>query len=131
MRDWQDDVLDIVRAEGANRRTNARGRLRHQRHRPLPHARLVRPHRGVLVAPEVAIAGGTTAPAQKVLEAIFGDRAVRDMAKKARSLLLDRVEALYASERDRYTEVTGDLAVSEAQIRRLQQATAAIGEVVR
>ncbi|WKV15720.1 GTPase domain-containing protein [Janibacter limosus] len=132
VRDWQDDVLDIVRAEGANRRTNARVAAYGINGIGLFLMLVSFAHTGgVLVAPEVAIAGGTTAPAQKVLEAIFGDRAVRDMAKKARSLLLDRVEALYASERDRYTEVTGDLAVSEAQIRRLQQATAAIGEVVR
>ncbi|QBF45461.1 dynamin family protein [Janibacter limosus] len=132
VRDWQDDVLDIVRAEGANRRTNARVAAYGINGIGLFLMLVSFAHTGgVLVAPEVAIAGGTTALAQKVLEAIFGDQAVRDMAKKARSLLLDRVEALYASERDRYTEVTGDLAVSEAQIRRLQQATAAIGEVVR
>lgn len=86
---------------------------------------------GVLVAPEVAIAGGTTALAQKVLEAIFGDQAVRDMARKARGLLLERVATLYTAERERYTTVTGELSVSEAQIRRLEQATAAVGEVSR
>lgn len=53
------------------------------------------------------------------------------MARKARQLLLDRVETLYEDERDRYTAVTGELSVSEAQIRRLQQAAAAVGEEAR
>lgn len=132
VRDWQSDVLDIVRAEGANRRTNARVAAYGVNGIGLFLMLVSFAHTGgVLVAPEVAIAGGTTALAQKVLEAVFGDQAVREMAKKARTLLLDRVTALYAQERERYTAVTGDLAVSEAQIRRLQQAAAAIGEGAR
>ena len=132
MRDWQGDVLDIVRAEGGNRRTNARIAAYGVNGIGLFLMLVSFAHTGgVLVAPEVAIAGGTTALAQKVLEAIFGDQAVREMAKKARSLLLERVEELYAAERERYTEVVGDLAVSEAQVRRLQQAAAAVGEAQR
>ncbi|CAM4191903.1 dynamin family protein [Janibacter anophelis] len=132
VRDWQGDVLDIVRAEGGNRRTNARIAAYGVNGIGLFLMLVSFAHTGgVLVAPEVAIAGGTTAVAQKVLEAIFGDQAVREMAKKARSLLLERVEELYAAERERYTEVVGDLAVSEAQVRRLQQAAAAVGEAQR
>ncbi|MFJ6134228.1 dynamin family protein [Janibacter terrae] len=132
VRDWQGDVLDIVRAEGGNRRTNARIAAYGVNGIGLFLMLVSFAHTGgVLVAPEVAIAGGTTALAQKVLEAIFGDQAVRDMAKKARQLLLERVEDLYTAERSRYTDVTGDLAVSEAQLRRLQQAAAAVGEGTR
>ena len=38
---------------------------------------------------EIAVAGGTTVAAQKVLEAIFGDQAVRTLAEQARADLLD------------------------------------------
>ena len=132
VREWQGDVLGIVRSEGRNRRTNARIAAYGVNGIGLFLMLVSFAHTGgVLVAPEVAIAGGTTALAQKVLEAIFGDQAVREMAKKARSLLLERVEELYAAERERYTEVVGDLAVSEAQVRRLQQAAAAVGEAQR
>ncbi len=41
---------------------------------------------------EIATAAGTTVAAQKVLEAIFGDQAVRPLAAKARQDLLDRVD---------------------------------------
>lgn len=132
VRDWQDDVLDIVRGEGANRRTNARVAAYGVNGIGLFLMLVSFAHTGgVLVAPEVAIAGGTTALAQKVLEAIFGDQAVREMAKKARLLLLERVEELFTAERERYTTVTGDLTVTEAQIRRLQQVATAVDEGLR
>lgn len=129
VRDWQDDVLGIVRAEGGNRRTNARIAAYGVNGIGLFLMLVSFAHTGgVLVAPEVAIAGGTTALAQKVLEAIFGDQAVREMAKKARTMLLERVDELYTAERERYTMVTGELSVSEAQIRRLEKAVVALGE---
>ncbi|NYF99229.1 GTPase domain-containing protein [Janibacter cremeus] len=132
VRDWQGDVLDIVRSEGANRRTNARVAAYGVNGIGLFLMLVSFAHTGgVLVAPEVAIAGGTTALAQKVLEAIFGDQAVREMAVKARTLLLERVDDLFTGERGRYTEVTGDLTVSEAQIRRLQKAVTAVEEGLR
>lgn len=132
VRDWQGDVLDIVRAEGGNRRTNARIAAYGVNGIGLFLMLVSFAHTGgVLVAPEVAIAGGTTALAQKVLEAIFGDQAVREMAKKARLILLERVARLYTAERERYTAVTSGLTVSEAQIRRLQQAADAVGEARR
>ena len=43
-----------------------------------------------LTGAEVGIAGGTALLAQRVLEAIFGDQAVREMAAKARERLLKR-----------------------------------------
>ena len=58
----------------------------------------------------VAIAGGTSALSQKVLEAIFGDQAVRALAAKARQELLDRVEGLLGEEAARYERVLGAVA---------------------
>ncbi|TWD13777.1 dynamin family protein [Marihabitans asiaticum] len=127
VRDWQGDVLDIVRAEGGNRRTNARIAAYGVNGIGLFLMLVSFAHTGgVLVAPEVAIAGGTTALAQKVLEAIFGDQAVREMAAKARSLLLERVTDLYDEERRRYESVLGTVQVSEGQVRRLTQAAEAV-----
>lgn len=127
VRDWQGDVLDIVRAEGGNRRTNARIAAYGVNGIGLFLMLVSFAHTGgVLVAPEVAIAGGTTALAQKVLEAIFGDQAVREMAAKARALLLERVERLYGAERDRYVSVAKEATVSDGQVRRLQQAAEAV-----
>ncbi|WP_068252365.1 GTPase domain-containing protein [Janibacter corallicola] len=130
VRDWQSDVLDIVRSEGSSRRVNARIAAYGVNGVGLFLMLVSFAHTGgVLVAPEVAIAGGTTALAQKVLEAIFGDQAVRRMAKRARELLLERVADLYGRERGRYTALLDGAALSEAQIRRLERASQSIGEV--
>ena len=51
---------------------------------------------------EIAAAAGTTVAAQKVLEAIFGDQAIRTLAAKARQDLLDRVDDLLDEEAARY-----------------------------
>ena len=44
------------------------------------------------------MAGGTTVLSQKVLEALFGDQAVRRLADEARADLLERVGALLDGE---------------------------------
>lgn len=127
VRDWQGDVLDIVRAEGSNRRTNARIAAYGVNGIGLFLMLVSFAHTGgVLVAPEVAIAGGTTAVAQKVLEAIFGDQAVREMSTKARTLLLERVQGIYAAERERYEQALGAMTISDGQVRRLGQAAEAV-----
>ena len=45
-------------------------------------------HTGGLTGAEVAVAGGTSAVGQKLLEALFGDQAVRTLAATAREDLL-------------------------------------------
>ena len=50
----------------------------------------------ILTGAEVGVAGGTTVLSQKVLEALFGDQAVRRLADEARADLRQRVDALLA-----------------------------------
>jgi hypothetical protein len=65
---------------------------------------------GGLTGAEVVIAGGTSALGQKVLEAIFGDQAVRALAAKARENLLERVGVLLDGEAARFTALLEPLA---------------------
>ena len=62
---------------------------------------------GGLTGGEIAIAGGTAALSQKVLEAIFGDQAVRSLAAQARQALLAHVDALLAAEARAVRPVAG------------------------
>ena len=85
VRDWQPDVLEMVRTEGAEKRTHrtlpgVRGQ------RPLGRAdgRGLRPHRRSSTGAEAGIAGGSAVLGQKLLEAVFGDQAVRTLAERAR-----------------------------------------------
>jgi hypothetical protein len=86
-------------------------------------------HTGGLVGAEVGIAGGTAVVAQKLLEAIFGDQAVREMAAKARRRLLEHVSELYAAERGRYEAALSAMHPAESQAMRLADAAAAVKAV--
>ncbi len=117
VRAWQGEVLDLVRDEGRDRRTNARVAAYGLNGVGLLLMLVAFAHTGgALMGAEVGVAGGTAVVAQRVLEAIFGDQAVREMARRARALLLEHVRELYAGEQARYedvlaqtlTEVTGD-----------------------
>jgi hypothetical protein len=65
---------------------------------------------GGLSGAEVLVAGGTSAAGQKVLEAVFGDGAVRTLAARARADVLDHVEDLLATERGRFVEMVEGVA---------------------
>jgi hypothetical protein len=126
VRDWQGELLDLVREEGQDRRTNARIAAYGLNGLGLFLMLVAFAHTGGLVGAEVGIAGGTAVLAQRVLEAIFGDQAVRDMARKARLRLLEMVEDLYAGERRRYEDAVRTVQVSEDQAKRLRAAEAAV-----
>ena len=108
VRDWQGGVLDLVRREGAAKRTSARVAAYSVNATGLLVMIAVFATTSVIAAPlEVAVAGGTTMLSQKVLEAVFGDQAVRRLADDARADLLERVSALLATEQDRFTALLG------------------------
>jgi hypothetical protein len=65
---------------------------------------------GGLTGAEAVVAGGTSALSQKVLEAIFGDQAVRELAARAREDLLERVDRVLAQERARFTSALAEVA---------------------
>ncbi len=77
-------------------------------------------HTGGLVGAEIGVAGGTAVLAQRVLEAVFGDQAVRRLAETAKEDLDARVQALLANELVRYHAVLdrqGDSAEQAATLR--------------
>lgn len=112
---WQGRVLDLVRAEGAGKR--AAGRAVSFGVNAVGAALMIAvfAQTGGLTGGEVAIAGGTAALSQRLLEALFGDEAVRELTNKARSDLLGRLSQLLEAERDRYTEVASREAPSPAK----------------
>ncbi|MBC7638242.1 MAG: ABC transporter, partial [Rhodoferax sp.] len=57
-------------------------------------------------------AGGTAVLAQRLLEAVFGDQAVRSLATKAREELVTRSVAVLAVDRARLDAVLDGLPVS-------------------
>jgi Dynamin family len=106
VRDWQGAVLDLVRREGAARRTTARVAAYGVNATGL--IVMVAVFASTAFIPtgaEIGVAGGTTVLSQKVLEALFGDQAVRRLADEARADLLDRVHALLGGEEQRFVDL--------------------------
>ena len=79
-------------------------------------------HTGGLTGAEVAVAGGTSAASQKLIEAVFGDQAVRELATRARHALLVKVEAIYDQERSRFDRVLDEVRVGREAVSQLSAA---------
>jgi len=131
VRDWQGEVLELVRTEGQGRRTNARIAAYGLNAIGLFLMLVAFSSTAGLTGAEIGIAGGTAVLAQRVLEAIFGDQAVREMAAKARRSLLDLADHLYSGERERYAAALAEVAPPADQAQRLSAVAAGLRAVVR
>ena len=110
VRGWQGYVFDLVREEGAGKRTTARLASLGVNGAGLTVMLAVFASTGGLTGAEIVVAGGTSAAGQKLLEAIFGDQAVRTLAARARTDLLERVDRLLAQEAERYRALLAPVA---------------------
>ena len=129
VRDWQGAVLDLVRREGASRRTNARIAAYGVNATGLIVMIAVFASTAFIpTGAEVGVAGGTTVLSQKVLEALFGDQAVRRLADEARADLRERVDALLASEESRFADLLAAHATDPRDAEALERAAAAVEE---
>jgi energy-coupling factor transporter ATP-binding protein EcfA2 len=126
VRAWQGHVFDLVREEGADKRTTARLASLGVNAAGLTVMIATFAGTGGLTGAEVAVAGGTSALAQKVLEAIFGDQAVRALAARAREDLVGRVRTLLGGERARYTDLLDPAAPDPDGPERLAAALAGV-----
>ncbi|AVT40104.1 ABC transporter [Plantactinospora sp. BB1] len=123
VRDWQRDVLELVRAQGGDKRFVARSAAYAVNATGL--AVMIAVFASTAFIPtglEVAAAGGTTVAAQKVLEAIFGDQAIRTLATRARADLLGMVDRLFDEEAARYLARTAAAGVDAAHGDQLREA---------
>ncbi len=116
IRDWQSEVFDLVRDEAGNRRATARYLAFGVNGLGVLLMLLAFSATGGLIGAEIAIAGGSAVLAQRLLEAVFGDQAVREMARRARQALLLRVEDLLRAERGRFDRVLDEVPLSRSAI---------------
>jgi hypothetical protein len=77
---------------------------------------------GGLTGAEIVVAGGTSALGQKVLEAVFGDQAVRTLAARARERLLERVQRVLDDEAARFAAVLDPVAPAPEALEALDTA---------
>jgi hypothetical protein len=126
IRDWQGAVLDLVADEGMGRRSQARFLAFGVNGIGVALMIVVFAHTGGLVGAEVGVAGGTAILAQRVLEAVFGDQAVRRLAETAKLELDSRIEALMSAELLRYHALLDSLELDPAAADRLRSAADAV-----
>ena len=127
VREWQGYVLDLVREEGADKRSTARILAYGVNGVGLSLMVVVfASTAGIPTGAEVGVGAGTAVVGQKLLEAVFGDQAVRTLAAKARENLDDRVHALMDAEFARYLAVLDQHPVDPDAPRQLTEAARAV-----
>jgi Dynamin family len=126
IRGWQGAVLDLVADEGMSKRSRARFYALGVNGVGVALMIVVFAHTGGLVGAEIGVAGGTAVLAQRVLEAVFGDQAIRRLAQTAKDDLDARVQALLADELVRYHMILNELGLEADQSIRLRQAARAV-----
>ncbi|WP_159611278.1 dynamin family protein [Glutamicibacter sp. JC586] len=100
---WQKDILEMIREEGAGKRKTARMAAFGVNGVAVILMVVVFASTAGLTGIEIGIAGGSAVVGQKLLEAIFGEDAVRRMATRARKMLDARAKVLIASSSQIYT----------------------------
>jgi hypothetical protein len=123
VREWQQDVLDMVRTQGQDKRTTARFLAFGVNGLSVALMVVVFSYSYGLTGAEVGIAGGSAVLGQKLLEAVFGDQAVRTLAERARKALEVRVRELFAAELARYTALVDSLGLDADAPEQLRRAS--------
>nr|WP_262424374.1 hypothetical protein [Brachybacterium sp. Z12] len=134
IRAWQGDVLDLVRSEGADRRTKAR--LLSLGVNAVGVALMVVVFASTAFIPtglEIGAGATTAVVGQKLLETIFGDEAVRRMAAAARERLTSRLDQLVASRSGPFLDRLDELGeVGSAELlRKDAEALTRLGQEIR
>jgi hypothetical protein len=133
IRAWQSDLLDLIRVEGQDRRLRARVLSFGVNGLGVMLMVGVFATTGGLTGLEVGVAGGTAVVGQKLLEAVFGEDAVRRLTKTARESLDRRTKALLQAEAGRFlarldvldtAETAGSLHAQARQLAELAARTA-------
>ena len=120
---WQDAVLDLVRTRAGAKMAVARGLSVGVNAVGTALMVVVFAHTGGLTGAELVVAGGTATVSQALLTAVFGEQAVRDLARQARDDLRTRIHRLLAAERARFDDLLA-MVPGEAAAATLRQAAA-------
>lgn len=104
-REWQESVFELVSETGEGKKTKAKVLSYGVNATGVALMVVVFAGTAGLTGAEIGIAGGTAVAGQKLLEAVFGDQAVRDLAKQASTDLRRRVTELFEDEAARYLDL--------------------------
>lgn len=127
IREWQNYVLELVRREGAGKKSTARVLAYGVNGLGIALMIVVfASTAGIPTGAEVGVGTGTAVVGQKLLEAVFGDQAVRALAEMARLDLEERVRVLMDAEMTRFFVLLDAHPVDPDAHRRLSEAARAV-----
>jgi len=104
IRAWQEALMELIRTEGQGKRTQARWLSFGINGLGAALMIVVFSMTAGLTGLEVGVAGGTAVVGQRLLEAVFGEDAVRRMAEKAREDLAVRCRRLLDEEQQKFLD---------------------------
>lgn len=130
IRAWQGEVMALIRAEGAAKRSQARWLSFGVNGLGVILMIVVFSFTGGLTGAEVGIAGGTAVVGQKLLEAVFGEDAVRRLAKEAKQSLDARCASLLERQQQRFLSRMGPVEeAAEPLVQRLNGLAVQLAEL--
>jgi hypothetical protein len=127
VREWQTFVLDLVRREGADKKSTAR--ILEYGVNGLGLSLMVvvfASGAGIPKGAQTSAGAGSAVVGQRLLEAVFGDKAVQGMVDRAREDLDGKVHALMDAEFARYLAVLDQHPVDAETARQLTEAARAV-----
>ncbi|HEY3558946.1 MAG TPA: ABC transporter [Kribbella sp.] len=127
VREWQAFVLDLIRTEGADKKSTAK--ILEYGVNGLGLSLMVvmfASAAGIPKGAEASAGAGSAVVGQRLLEAVFGDKAVEGMVGKAREDLDGKVHALMDAEFARYLAVLDQHPVDAETARQLTEAARAV-----
>ncbi|MBT2521220.1 dynamin family protein [Arthrobacter sp. ISL-28] len=104
IRAWQGSLMELIRTEGQGKRTQARWLSFGINGLGAALMIVVFSMTAGLTGLEIGVAGGTAVVGQRLLEALFGEEAVRRLAQTAREDLHARCQKLLQSEQKRFLD---------------------------
>lgn len=129
VRAWQGGVLDLVSTEGVDRRGAARALSFGVNGLGAALMITIFASTGGLTAAELGVAGGTAVLAQRLLEAVFGDDAVRRLTRAAHQDLQTRIGVLLDDEAARFRSALDAADVRPEAADRIRSAVATLSVV--
>jgi hypothetical protein len=131
VRDWQRGLLELVKEQGSKKRRMARVTAYTVNATGL--VLMIAVFASTAFIPtgaEFGVAAGTSVAAQKLLEAIFGDEAMRQLARTARDDLVARINALLSHDASRFRAVRESVALLPDLPERLRIASQSVAHTI-
>lgn len=120
VRQWQDEVVELVRSQAGDKRASARVLALGLNGVAAVLMVAVFASTGGLTGAEVGVAAGTSVMAQRLLEAVLGDQAVRTMTQQAHAALVRRVTSLTDAQAQQFRDRLDALEVDDEWVSRLK-----------